>query len=121
MACEGNVLYRLKRYAEAASAYSAALDHDPAPAWVWAMNGHALYWLHRYTEALAAYEQAIAREPDNRTYWEAKARTLWRCWRFREIWKAAARLLELREAQQAQPNSSASTQAHEEGVRTSRS
>ena len=63
LACRGNLLFALKRYADASSAFDRALALKPDLAQAWVGRGKIFFEQKRYDEALAAYERALELQP----------------------------------------------------------
>ena len=59
------MLYYLKRYEDALSAFDFALtiNHDCVNTWMG--RGHTLYYLKRYTEAISAYDRVAVLDVAN--------------------------------------------------------
>jgi tetratricopeptide (TPR) repeat protein len=96
---KGMALLHLRRYEKALAAFERTTTLDPMDAWHWRMQGETLFRLRQYQQALAAFERAIALDPSNSYLWRRKGETLFRLWRFIEVFKVAAKLTDLQEAQ----------------------
>jgi tetratricopeptide (TPR) repeat protein len=99
----GDMLFRLKRYSEAASAYQKAIDFVPEHAQAWCGLGQCQLMQGRYEDAVHSFEQSCSLESDNAEAWYYGALAygklgddqhtrdcLQRALKLRPAWKAAA-------------------------------
>ena len=68
----GNTSYALKDYADAESAYRAALVVEPGKAEIWNNLAYSLAQLGRHQASLEAIENALELDPNNATFQESK-------------------------------------------------
>ncbi len=72
---KGDVLYRMKRYGEAASAYDEAIAIDPLHKESWYMKGLTLGEMGRYDEAINALDNVLSIDPTYKGAWSSKGET----------------------------------------------
>ena len=88
-------LIDLKRFSEALTTTSKALQLDAKSAAAWTVRGDTLRNLYRYDEALAAYDKALALDPQRVDGWVGRARALDDLRRHAEAAACYKKLLEL--------------------------
>jgi predicted O-linked N-acetylglucosamine transferase (SPINDLY family) len=81
---KGNVLFELKRYAEALASHEKAIALAPHYAEAYSNKGNVLFALKRYAEALASHEKAISLAPNYAEAYSNKGNALLQLKRYGE-------------------------------------
>lgn len=95
---EGIILFRQRRYKEAAEKLEKAIDLEPERVGLWNLCAQALANIGEYDEALKSVEVAAALDDDNHLNWQLKGTILMRKGDLEEARKAIDRSLELNES-----------------------